>query len=162
MTAKHIPSGYHAVTPAIVVRNAAEAIEFYKRAFGAEEVSRMTGPDGSIAHAEIRIGDSVVMLGEENEQWGTRSPLSLGGVHGSLHIYVENADKAVERAVAAGATLRYPIEDAFWGDRYAKVADPYGHEWGLAHRVKDMTPEEMQKAGNAWFAQMAQAQGAQA
>jgi uncharacterized glyoxalase superfamily protein PhnB len=160
MTAKQIPAGYHSVTPAIVVRNAAEAIEFYKRAFGAQELSRMTGPGGAIAHAEIKIGDSVVMLGEENEQWGTRSPVSLGGVHGSLHIYVENADEAVERAVAEGATLRYPIEDAFWGDRYAKVTDPYGHEWGLAHRVKDMTPEEMQKAGEAWFAQMAQAQGA--
>jgi len=151
-----LPPGYHTITPAIVVRDAASAIEFYKRAFGAEEIHRMAGPDGSIMHAEIRIGDSIIMLGEENEQWGTRSPLSTNGVHGSLHIYVENADASFDRAIKAGATVRYPLEDAFWGDRYGKVTDPYGHEWGIATRVKEMSPEEMEKAGKAWMAKAAQ------
>jgi PhnB protein len=158
---KPIPAGYHSVTPALVVRDAAAAIDFYKRAFGAEEIDRMAGPDGSIMHAEIRIGDSILMLGEENEQWGTKSPLSLNGVHGSLHIYVEDADAAFNRALEAGATVRYPLEDAFWGDRYGKVTDPFGHEWGLATRVKDMTKAEMEKAGQEWMAKAAQAMGAQ-
>jgi len=158
---KPIPAGYHSVTPAIVVRDAAAAIDFYKKAFGAEEIDRMAGPDGSIMHAEIRIGDSILMLGEENEQWGTKSPLSLNGVHGSLHIYVEDADAAFNRALKAGATVRYPLEDAFWGDRYGKVTDPFGHEWGLATRVKDMTKAEMEKAGQEWMAKAAQAMGAQ-
>jgi PhnB protein len=158
---KPIPPGYHSVTPALVVRDAAAAIDFYKRAFGAEEIDRMAGPDGSIMHAEIRIGDSILMLGEENEQWGTKSPLSLNGVHGSLHIYVEDADAAFNRALKAGATVRYPLEDAFWGDRYGKVTDPFGHEWGLATRVKDMTKAEMEKAGQEWMAKAAQAMGAQ-
>jgi len=158
---KPIPAGYHSVTPAIVVRDAAAAIDFYKKAFGAEEIDRMAGPDGSIMHAEIRIGDSILMLGEENEQWGTKSPLSLNGVHGSLHIYVEDADAAFNRALKAGATVRYPLEDAFWGDRYGKVTDPFGHEWGLATRVKDMTKAEMEKAGQEWMAKAAQTMGAQ-
>ena len=158
---KPIPAGYHSVTPAVVVRDAAAAIDFYKKAFGAEEIDRMAGPDGSIMHAEIRIGDSILMLGEENEQWGTKSPLILNGVHGSLHIYVEDADAAFNRALEAGATVRYPLEDAFWGDRYGKVTDPFGHEWGLATRVKDMTKAEMEKAGQEWMAKAAQAMGAQ-
>ncbi|HSA57751.1 MAG TPA: VOC family protein [Gemmatimonadaceae bacterium] len=153
MPVKNPPTGYHSITPTLVVRNAAEAIDFYRRAFGAEELSRMAGPDGSVMHAEIRIGDSVVMLGEENEQWGARSPLTLKGVHSSLHIYVDDADAAFARALAAGATVRYPLENAFWGDRYGKVTDPFGHEWGLATRVKDMTPDEMAEAGRAWMEQ---------
>lgn len=150
------PAGYHSVTPTIVVRDAAAAIDFYKRAFGAEEIDRMAGPDGSIMHAEIRIGDSLIMLGEENEQWGTRSPLSTNGVHGSLHIYVDDADASFDRALKAGATVRYPLEDAFWGDRYGKVTDPFGHEWGIATRVKDMSKSEMQQAGQDWMAKAAQ------
>ena len=137
------------------------ALEFYRRALGAREVMRMAAPDGKIMHAEIRIGDSILMLGEENEQWGTKSPLSLNGVHGSLHIYVEDADAAFNRALKAGATVRYPLEDAFWGDRYGKVTDPFGHEWGLATRVKDMTKAEMEKAGKEWMAKAAQTAGAQ-
>ena len=156
MPSTSIPAGYHSVTPAIVVRDAAAAIDFYKRAFGAEEINRMAGPDGSIMHAEIRVGDSVVMLGEENEQWGTRSPLSLGGVHGSLHIYVADADASFNRAIQAGATERYPLEDAFWGDRYGKVTDPFGHEWGIATRVKELSPAEMEEAGREWMAMVAQ------
>ena len=156
MRAKSTPAGYHTVTPSIIVRGGAEAIEFYKRAFGAEEVSRMSGPDGKLMHAEIRIGDSIVMLGDENEQWGMRSPLSTNGVSSSLHIYVDDADATFERAVRAGATVRYPIEDAFWGDRYGKVPDPFGHERGIATRLKEMTPEEMQRAAEAWMAQAGQ------
>jgi uncharacterized glyoxalase superfamily protein PhnB len=156
MSTKPIPAGYHSVTPSIIVRDAAQAIDFYKRAFGAEEISRMAGPDGSIMHAEIRIGDSIIMLGEENEQWGTRSPLSTNGNPGSLHIYVADADAAFVRALNAGATVRYPLEDAFWGDRYGKVADPFGHEWGIGTRVKDLSDAEMRKAGEEWMAKAAQ------
>jgi PhnB protein len=154
MAMKQPPKGYHTVTPGITVRDAAKAIEFYQRAFGAEEVSRMAGPDGTLMHAEIRIGDSTIMLGDENPQWGTKSPLTLNGVHGSLHIYVEDADASYDRAVKAGCKVRYPLENAFWGDRYGKVTDPFGHEWGIATRVRDMSNEEMQKAGEAWAAQM--------
>ena len=156
MTSSKLPAGYHTITPAIVVRDAASAIDFYKSAFGAEELNRMPGPDGKIMHAEIRIGDSIIMLGEENEQWGTHSPKSLNGTHGSLHMYVDDADAAFQRALDAGATVKYPLEDAFWGDRYGKVTDPYGHEWGLATRVKELTPAEMQKAADEWMAKMAQ------
>ncbi|CAN5855557.1 Dot/Icm type IV secretion system effector PhnB [soil metagenome] len=159
MTTNAVPEGYHAVTPAIVVRDGAAAIEFYKRAFGAEEVHRMEGPGGSILHAEIRIGDSVVMLGEENEEWGTKSPLSTNGNPGSLHLYVADADESVKRAVDAGATVSFPLEDAFWGDRYGKVRDPFGHEWGIATRVKELTGEEMKKAADEWMARAAAGQG---
>jgi PhnB protein len=155
MSAETPPRGYHSITPAIVVRDAAQAIDFYRRAFGAEEVSRMAGPGGSIMHAEIRIGDSMVMLGEENEQWGTKSPLSTNGNPGSLHVYVADADTAFQRAVDEGASVVYPLEDAFWGDRYGKVRDPFGHEWGIATRVREMTNEEMEKAGQEWMAQAA-------
>jgi uncharacterized glyoxalase superfamily protein PhnB len=158
MAAKSPPAGYHTVTPSIIVRGAAEAIEFYKRAFGAEEVSRMTGPDGTVMHAEIRIGDSTVMLGDENPQWGTLSPLSTNGLPGSLHLYVDDADAAFDRALRAGAKVRYPLEDAFWGDRYGKVTDPFGHEWGIATRVKDLTLDEMRQAVEAWMARAAQTQ----
>ena len=157
MAAKSPPAGYHTVTPSIIVRGAAEAIEFYKRAFGAEEVSRMTGPDGTVMHAEIRIGDSTVMLGDENPQWGTLSPLSTNGLPGSLHLYVDDADAAFDRALRAGAKVRYPLEDAFWGDRYGKVTDPFGHEWGIATRVKELTPEEVRQGAEAWLARAAQA-----
>ena len=160
MTKSSLPEGYHSVTPSIVVRDAAKAIDFYKEAFGAQEIGRMAGPDGSIMHAEIKIGDSLVMLGEENEQWGTKSPLSTNGNPGSLHLYVDDVDASFDRAIKAGAKVRYPIENAFWGDRYGKVTDPFGHEWGIATRVKDLTPEEMEQAGKEWMAKaMAGTQG---
>jgi uncharacterized glyoxalase superfamily protein PhnB len=155
MTTKGVPAGYHSITPAIVVRDAARAIDFYKDAFGAEEVTRMSGPDGRIMHAEISIGDSRVMLGEENKEWGTVSPLTTQAVTGSLHIYVPDADAAFDRAQRAGATVAQPLADAFWGDRYGKLRDPFGHEWGIAARVKEMTQAEMEEAGRAWMAQMA-------
>jgi len=155
MSSSKQPAGYHTVTPALVVRDANAAIDFYRRAFGASEVSRMAGPEGKIMHAEIRIGDSLIMLGEENEQWGTKSPLLTNGNPGSLHIYVDDADAAFDRALKAGATVKYPLEDAFWGDRYGKVGDPFGHEWGIATRVKDLTDAEMKKAADEWMAKAA-------
>ena len=163
MSYSKIPAGYHTVTPSIIVRDAAKAIDFYQRAFGAEEIERFAGPNGSVMHAEIRIGDSRIMLGEENEQWGTKSPLSTNGNPGSLHIYVDDVDASFDRAVKAGATVRYPLENAFWGDRYGKVADPFGHEWGIATRVKTLSADEMQEAAKEWMAKAAQQMaGAQA
>ena len=156
MSSSKPPAGYHSVTPAIVVRDANAAIDFYRRAFGADEVNRMAGPDGKIMHAEIRIGDSLIMLGEENEQWGTKSPFLTNGNPGSLHIYVEDADASFDRALKAGATVKYPLEDAFWGDRYGKVTDPFGHEWGIATRVKDLSDAEMKQAADEWMAKAAQ------
>lgn len=148
------PKGYHTVTPGITVSDGAKAIEFYKEAFGAEEVDRMPGPDGSIMHAEIRIGNSIIMLGGEHPAWGMKSPLTLGGVHGSLHIYVEDADAAFARAIDAGCEVTQPLEDAFWGDRYGKVTDPFGHQWGIATRVKELSREEMRNAAEAWMQTM--------
>ena len=155
MSSSKQPAGYHTVTPALVVRDASAAIDFYRRAFGASEVNRMAGPDGKIMHAEIRIGDSLIMLGEESEQWGTKSPLLTNGNPGSLHIYVDDADAAFDRALKAGATVKYPLEDAFWGDRYGKVTDPFGHEWGIATRVRDLSDAEMKQAADEWMAKAA-------
>lgn len=115
----------------------------------------MLGPDGKVMHAEIRIGDSVVMLGDEYPQWGVLSPLSTNGTASSLHVYVDDADAAFARALQAGAKVRQPLEDAFWGDRYGKVTDPYGHEWGIATHVKDMSADEMKRAGEEWMAKAA-------
>ena len=161
MATKHIPEGYHTVTPSLIVRDAPAAIEFYERAFGAQEVTRMTGPNGAVMHAELRIGDSMIMLGEENEQWGVVSPQTLGGAPSSLHLYVEDADAVFARAVEAGAAVRHPLENAFWGDRYGKLTDPFGHVWGIATHLKDMTDEEVRKAGDEWMAKMEAQQGAQ-
>ena len=154
MSVKAIPDGYHTITPAIVVRGAAKAIEFYRQAFGAEVVDRMDGPDGSVMHAELRIGNSIMMLGDENPQFGTLSPQSTNGTSSSLHIYVDDADAVFARAVSAGATVKYPLENAFWGDRYGKVTDPFGHEWGIATHVKDVSREAMKKAADDWMQQM--------
>jgi uncharacterized glyoxalase superfamily protein PhnB len=149
-----IPEGFHTVSPHLVVDGAAKAIEFYKKAFGAEEVVRMPAPDGKrLMHAEIRIGDSVVMLCDEFPEMGggCRSPKALGSTCVTLHLYVNDADATFNRAVQAGATATAPLTDMFWGDRYGKVTDPFGHEWSIATHVKDVTPEEMQKAAAAAF-----------
>ena len=141
-----IPEGYHTLSPALAVRNAAEAIEFYKRAFGAQELFRMTAPDGqAVWHAEIQIGDSRLMLGDEMPDMGVRAPTSLGGSPVSLHLYVEDADATFQRALDAGATVSMPIEDAFWGDRYGKVTDPFGHEWSIAAHQEDVSEEEIRR-----------------
>ena len=153
--AKAIPEGYHTITPHLTVRGADRAIEFYKRAFGAQELTRMPGPDGKgVIHAEIKIGDSIVFLNDELPDKGSRSPQSLGGIAGMLHLYVEDVDAAFKLAVEAGAQVRMPVADMFWGDRYGKVIDPFGHEWGLGTHKEDLTPEEIEKRAQAFFAQM--------
>jgi uncharacterized glyoxalase superfamily protein PhnB len=148
-----IPKGYHSVTPGLAIRNAAQAIEFYKNAFGAKERTRMNGPDGStVMHAELQIGDSRIMVGEEMPQMGHPSPQALNGTPVNLHIYVKNADKVFDQAVRAGATVQQAVNDAFWGDRYGQVKDPFGHSWGIATHKRDLSPKEMKKAAEEFFA----------
>jgi PhnB protein len=143
---KPIPDGMHSVTPHIVCADAVAAIEFYKKAFGAVDCGKMLAPNGKLIHGMIRIGDSNIMLAEETPEWGALSPTTLKGSPVILHLYVENADAAFERAVAAGATPVMPVADMFWGDRYGMLKDPFGHSWSIAHHVRDMSPEEMQEA----------------
>ncbi len=151
-----IPKGYHTVTPGLAVRNAAQAIEFYKKAFGAKEKARMYGPDGkTIMHAEIKIGDSQIMLGEEMPQMNHLSPQSLNGTPVNFHVYVRDVDKVFNRALKAGATVTMPVMDAFWGDRYGQVMDPFGHKWGIATRKRNVSAKEMKKAAEESFAQQA-------
>jgi PhnB protein len=140
-----IPEGYHSVTPYLIVDGAAAAIEFYKKVFGAVEVMRMPAPGGRIGHAEIKIGDSHVMLADENAEMNARSPKSVGGTPLSLLVYVEDVDKTVEHAVAAGAKLDRPVENKFYGDRMGAVQDPFGHQWYVGTHVEDVTPEEMKR-----------------
>jgi PhnB protein len=142
---KAIPEGYHNVTPYLIIDGAAAAIEFYKKAFDATEVMRMPGPDGRIGHAEIKIGDSHVMLADENPEMNARSPKSVGGSPISIVLYVEAVDKTVARAVAAGAKVEQPVEDKFYGDRMGGVQDPFGHRWYVGTHIEDVSPEEMKK-----------------
>jgi PhnB protein len=145
MGVEPIPEGYNTVNAYISVGNASEAIEFYKRAFGAKERARMEGPPGKIAHAELEIGDSVIMLSDQFPQSPTKPPKELGGTSASLMLYVENVDEFVQQAVDAGATLEMPVETQFWGDRYGRVEDPFGHNWQIATHVEDVPPDEMAK-----------------
>jgi PhnB protein len=153
---KPIPDGYHTVTPALTVKNGAEAIEFYKRALGAKELMRIPGPDGHLVHAEIEVGDSKIMLADESPEMGCRAPATVGSVTSSLYLYVEDVDKAFRRAVEAGAKPLMPPADMFWGDRFGQVEDPSGHRWGLATHKEDPPPEEMARRQQEFFAQMAQ------
>jgi PhnB protein len=141
-----IPEGMHTVTPHLICAGAAEAIEFYKNAFGAIELSRMPGSDGKVMHASIRIGDSVLMLNDEMPEWGSFGAKHFKGSPVIIHLYVENADSVVEKAVGAGAKLTMPLADMFWGDRYGKVEDPFGHQWSIGTHVRNVSTEEMQKA----------------
>jgi PhnB protein len=154
--AKPIPEGFHTVTPSIVVSDSAKAIAFYKKAFGAEERGVHKTPDGKIMHAEIRIGDSVVMLNDEFPGMGPgpRSPDTLKGTTAVLHIYTPDVDAAFKRAVDAGAGVIMPVADMFWGDRYAQVTDPFGHRWSIATRKEDVSAEEAVRRGEAFFKQM--------
>jgi len=154
MTVRAIPEGYHSITPYMTVRDAARAIEFYKQAFGAVEKAAMKGPDGKIMHAELRIGDSILMLGDEMPEFGSLSPLSTGGTGMGLHIYVENVDTAFERAVQAGAAVEMPVSDMFWGDRYGKLKDPFGHKWSIGTHMRDVSAQEMKKAQEEFLRQM--------
>jgi PhnB protein len=149
---QQIPAGYHTVTPYLVVSDAAAALDFYARAFGAEELYRMQAPGGPVMHAEIRVGDSVVMISDENPDMGALSPRTVGGSPVSLLLYVEDVDAAHARAVAAGATEVAAPEDMFWGDRFARVVDPYGHAWAQATHVEDVAPDEMQRRFEAMMA----------
>lgn len=147
-----IPCGFHSVTPHLVVKGAGAAIDFYKQAFGAEELFRMPGPDGqSVMHAEIKIGDSVVMLADEWPGMETQAPSSLKGTTVVIGLYVRDTDAAFNQAVAAGASPLMPPADMFWGDRYAKVQDPFGHSWSIATHKEDVPPDEMAKRAAAAF-----------
>lgn len=146
--AKPIPDGYHSVTPTLTVRGAASAIEFYKKALGAQEIMRFPSPDGkTIMHAEIKIGNSRIMLNDEFPNMKCLSPQSVGGASGGIFLYVENADDVFNKAVSAGAKITMPIMDAFWGDRCGVIEDPFGHKWTISTHKKDMSPEEMRQAG---------------
>jgi len=154
---KAIPDGYHTITPMLSVRDAARAIEFYKKAFNAQQLFRMDGPDGKLMHAELKIGNSIFMLGEENQERGCPSPASLNGTPISLYLYVENVDAAFNQAVNAGAKVEMPVADMFWGDRFGQVSDPFGHRWSLATHKEDVTPEQMKQRAQQFFAEQAQA-----
>ena len=149
MTVRPVPEGYHSVTPYIIVNDAEAAIRFYERAFGATEVMRLPMGD-RIGHAEIRIGDSMVMLSDEWPEYGKLGPKARGGATASLMIYLEDVDAAYERAVGAGAAAERPPEDQFWGDRMGSVVDPFGHSWSLATHVEDVPEEEMQRRMEAF------------
>lgn len=152
MAVSKIPEGHHTLTPHLIIHNASEALDFYKKAFGAEELMRMPGPDGkSIMHAEIKIGDSIVYIAEEYKDMGCLSPSSLKGSPVTLHLYVEDVDKAFQMAVDAGATPSMPVQDMFWGDRYGKLTDPFGHHWSIATHVEDVTPEQCAERAAAAF-----------
>ena len=146
---KPIPDGYHSVTPYLIVDDAARAMEFYKRAFGATEVFRWEAPDGRVGHAEIKIGDSHVMLADEHPEIGARGPRSIGGSPISLLLYVEDVDATVGQAVEAGARLTRPVANQFYGDRTGGVEDPFGHVWHVATHVEDVPPEELEKRAAA-------------
>ena len=146
---KYKPEQYHNVTPYLYIDGAAEAIEFYKKAFGATESYRLPGQDGRIGHAEIRIGDSVVMLADESEQMKSYGPRHYGGVSSSLLVYFDNVDEVFDRAVAAGGTVKRPVADQFYGDRTGGIEDPFGHHWYVATHVRDVSPEEMKQAMEA-------------
>ncbi len=155
-----IPKGFHSVTPYLTIKGAAQAIDFYKRALGAQERFRMPGPDGkSVGHAEIVIGDSIIMLADEF-QGCNRSPQTLSGTPVGLIVYVTDADATFKRAIDAGAKVKYPLENKFWGDRAGSVTDPFGHEWTVMTHVEDVAPEEMQKRMKAELAKMAAGKGA--
>jgi PhnB protein len=142
---KPIPDGYHSVTPYLVINGAERALDFYKAAFNAREIMRMPTPEGKIGHAEIRIGDSVVMVADETPRSGLKSPQSLGGTTVGVFLYVEDVDAIYDRAVAAGARATSRPQDMFWGDRYGKLTDPFGHEWSIATHKEDLSEEEMTK-----------------
>ena len=144
-----IPEGYHSVTPYLIVKGAADAIEFYKKAFGATELFRMDQPDGRIGHAEIKIGDSAIMLADEFPELGHKSPPTLGGSPVSLLIYVEDVDAVFAQAIASGATEERPVEDKFYGDRGGSLIDPFGHIWHIATHIEDLSPEQMQERATA-------------
>ncbi len=151
---KAVPPGFHTLTPHLTVRDADKALEFYKNALGAEILNVARMPDGKVLHASLRIGDSMLMLNDEFPEMGGLSPLSTGGTGVTIHIYTEDVDAAFNRAVSAGAQVKMPLMDQFWGDRYGMVADPFGHNWSLATHIKDISQEEMQHEQDEAMAKM--------
>lgn len=149
---KPIPENMHSITPHLVCDGASDAIAFYQRAFGAVELSRLAGPDGKVMHAMIRIGDSSLMLADANPDCGMIGPVKGAGAPVMIHLYVEDADRVFARAVEQGATAKMPVSDMFWGDRYGVLVDPFGHGWSIATHVRDMTPNEIKTAMQAFFA----------
>lgn len=146
--AKPIPHGMHTATISLTVQDSSAMIDFYKKVFGAQELFRMPGPDGkTIMHAEVKIGDSIIMLNDEFPKMNCRSPKSVGGTSSGIYLYVDDVDSTVKKAVENGAKLQMPVMDMFWGDRLGNIEDPSGHMWSVATHIKDMTPEEMAKAG---------------
>jgi PhnB protein len=154
MATKPIPEGYHTVTPYLSVDDAAGAIDYYKKAFGAKERVRMDAPGGKIGHAELQIGDSLVMLADSFPQATTKPPKELGGTTASVFLYVEDVDAVVKKAVDEGATVTMEVADQFWGDRFGSIQDPFGHSWALATHVEDLSPEEIEERGKAAMAAM--------
>jgi PhnB protein len=154
MATKPIPDGYHTVSPYLAVEDAARAIDYYTRAFGAEEVVRMDAPGGTIGHAELAVGDSRIMLSDPFPQGSTRPPKELGGTSASVFMYVEDVDAVVKQAVDAGATVTMEVADQFWGDRFGTITDPFGHVWSIATHVEDVPPEEMAERAKAAMAEM--------
>ena len=153
---KAIPDGYHTVTPIFVFKDARKAMDFYKRAFGAEELFVMPGLNGQgVMHAEVGLGTSIIMMGEESPQEPCKSPETMGGSPVSFYVYVDDVDEAFNKARAAGAEVLMPVEDMFWGDRAGTVQDPFGYKWTLATHIKDLTPQEVHLGAEAFFAQMA-------
>lgn len=152
---KAVPDGFHTLTPHLVVKGASQAIEFYKRAFGAEEIRRLPGPDGkSLIHAELKIGNSRLLLVDEFPEMDCRGPQSVGGSPVSIHMFVEDVDAAFDKALAAGAEVRMPLDDQFWGDRYGVLTDPFGHIWSIATHKEDLTPQEIGKRAQAAFSEI--------
>ena len=146
------PHGMHSATICLTVKNSVAAIDFYKKTFGAQELFRMPGPDGkSTMHAEIKIGDSIIMLNDEMPQMGCMSPQSVGGASSGVYLYVNDVDSTIKNAVANGAKVQMPPMDAFWGDRMGNIEDPFGHNWTVATHIKDLTPDEIAKAGQEWM-----------
>jgi PhnB protein len=156
MPPQAIPEGYHSLNPYLAVDDAASAIDYYKQAFGAKEKVIMPGPDGKIGHAELEIGDSIVMLADPNPQSATKSPSELGGSTGGLMLYTEDVDATVQKAVEKGATIVMQVEDMFWGDRFGTITDPFGHIWYVATHVEDVPPEEMEERAKTAMAAMSQ------
>jgi PhnB protein len=156
---KPVPDGYHTVTPVLIVDHGMGALEFYAKALGAKERMRSLGPNGKLAHAEIQVGDSIIMLAEEDASMGSRSPKALGGVPGGIWLYVSDVDQVHRQAVASGATSMMAPEDMFWGDRHARIRDPFGHEWSIASHREDVSGEELEKRAREFYAKMGSAGG---
>jgi uncharacterized glyoxalase superfamily protein PhnB len=151
-----VPKGFHTLTPHLIIKGASEATEFYKQVFLAQELARMLTPEHKILHLELKIGDSMLFICEEIPQMHCLGPSTLGGTPVTIHLYVDDVDAVFARALRAGATVTMPVNNMFWGDRYGKFIDPFGHNWSVATRVEDLTPEEVEARQDAFFAQMAQ------